>query len=99
MDQALRTGRFRLAICVLSPYVVGSHSLKEGLGQVRRREALGSINSFGEEGAKALAALHLQQNTFFPNGSRELFVAMKLDKELPLDSSRPTHKPSQTIVR
>lgn len=85
VDQALRTGHFKLALCVLSPYVVGSHALKEGLDHVRRREALGSINSFGEEGAKALAALHLQQNTFFPNGSRELFVAMKLDKELSPD--------------
>jgi hypothetical protein len=85
VDQALRTGHFKIAICVLSPYVVGSHALKEGLGQVRRREALGSINSFGEEGAKALAALHLQQNTFFPNGSRELFVAMKLNKKLSPD--------------
>lgn len=66
VDQALRTGHFKLAICVLSPYVVGSHALKEGLGQVRLREVLGSINSFGEEGAKALAVLHFQENTFSP---------------------------------
>jgi hypothetical protein len=83
IEQALPTGHFRIALCVLSPYIVGSHALKEGLGQVRPREALGSINSFGEEGAKALAALHLQQNTFFPSGSRELFVAMNLERQLP----------------
>lgn len=74
VDQALPAGHFRIALCVLSPYIFQAHGLKEGLGQVRRVEALGSINSFGEEGAKVLAALHLQQNTFFPNGSRELFV-------------------------
>jgi hypothetical protein len=85
VEQALPSGHFRVAICVLSPYIVGSHTLKEGLGEVRRSEVLGSINSFGEEGAKALAALHLQQNTFYPNGSRELFVATKskpLDRAL-----------------
>jgi hypothetical protein len=82
VEQALPDGHFRIAICVLSPYIFGGHTLKEGLGQVRRRQALGSINSVGEEGAKALAALHLQQNTFFPNGSRELFVPMRLDKQL-----------------
>jgi hypothetical protein len=79
VEQALPTSHFRVALCVLSPYMVGSHALKEGLGEVRRREVLGSINSFGEEGAKALAALHLQKNTFFPDGSRELFVPTQIE--------------------
>jgi len=79
VEQALPTGKFRIALCVLSPFMVGSHALKEGLGQVRRREVLGSINTFGEEGAKALAALHLQKSTFFPDGSRELFVPTRIE--------------------
>jgi hypothetical protein len=79
VEQALPTGHFRIALCALSPFLVGSHALKEGLGQVRRREVVGSINSFGEEGAKALAALHLQKNTFFPDGSRELFVPTRIE--------------------
>lgn len=83
VEQALVTGHFRLALCAISPYIFDSHNLKQGLGEVTRREAFGSINSFGEEGAKALVHLHLQPPTFFPNGSRELFVPMKLSSKLP----------------
>jgi hypothetical protein len=70
VDQLPPTAHFRIAICALSPFIVSKHDLKHGLGQLTRREAFGSLNSFGEETAKVLADLRHQQNTFFPNGSR-----------------------------
>jgi hypothetical protein len=83
VDQSLPTGHFRLALCAISPHIFISHDLKQGLGDVTRSEAFGSVNSFGELGAKALISLHLQPPTFFPNGSRELFVAKRINYDLP----------------
>ncbi len=83
VDQALRKGHFRLALCVVSPYMFDSHDLKQGLGDIKPREALGSINLFSEEVTKLLISLHLQKPTFLPNGARELQVHKRLNYILP----------------
>jgi hypothetical protein len=38
-DQLPANAHFRIAICVLSPFIFSKHDLKYGLGQVTRREA------------------------------------------------------------
>jgi hypothetical protein len=70
VDQLPASAHFRIAICVLSPFIFSKHDLKLGLGQVTRSEAFGSLNSLGEEAAKVLADLRQQKGTFFSNGSR-----------------------------
>lgn len=69
VDQLPATAHLHVAICALSPFIFSKHDLKHGLGQVTRREALGSLNSLGEEAAKVIADLRHQQSTYFPNGS------------------------------
>ncbi len=58
IDRALRNGTFRLAVCILTPKMTGSHGMNEGLETVTRREALSSIHAFVNAALSSLLAFH-----------------------------------------
>jgi len=80
VQQALPTGHFQYALCLLSPFMTHSHNFQEGgMGKPSRIEALGSINILREELTAAMVRLHLQKPEFYPNGSKDLHTP-KADK-------------------
>lgn len=59
VDQALPTGQFKLALCILYPTMTSNHALQDGLDAVTTVEALGSIHLFINEVAQIFSAIHL----------------------------------------
>lgn len=59
VDQALPTGHFKLALCILYPTMTTNHALEDGLDAVTTSEALGSIHLYIHEAAHIRSALHL----------------------------------------
>lgn len=59
VDQALATGHFKLAICILYPTMTSNHAINDGLDAVTSAEALGSIHLYVHEAVQILTALHL----------------------------------------
>lgn len=72
VEQALPRGHFRVALVLLYPHITASHYLNEGLDDVNRREALGSINLFDTEWRTLRDRLRHRQENSFPNGSHVL---------------------------
>lgn len=73
VDQALRKGHFRYALCLVTPWMTYTHTLNEGgMGAPKRVEALGSVNMLREGWDAGLVKLHLQQPRFFADGSKVL---------------------------
>jgi hypothetical protein len=73
VDQALKTGHFKLAIFILHPTMLSNHAMRDGLDTVTSAEALGSIHVVVHEVAMVLLALHIKfgkRNP--PNGTTEL---------------------------
>ena len=73
-EQALRNGRLRIAICVLTPKMTSSHAMNDGLDTVTSREALGSIHVFINDAANSLLAMHIRigKQQAPPNGARPI---------------------------
>ena len=59
VDQALPSGRFKLALCILYPTMTTNHALEDGLDAVTSAEALGSIHLYIHEAIQILATLNL----------------------------------------
>ena len=59
VDQALPSGHFKLALCILYPTMTSNHMMNDGLDSVTSAEALGSIHLYVHEVVQVLAALHL----------------------------------------
>jgi len=59
VDQALPSGHFKLAICILYPTMTTNHALEDGLDAVTTAEALGSIHLYVQEATRVLSAIHL----------------------------------------
>ena len=72
VDEALRRGHFRYAICVINPYLLQSHAFNEGSGVPPRREALGSVNLLREEAYDGLRKLRHSPNSFWPDGGQAM---------------------------
>jgi len=72
VDEALRRGRFRYAICVINPYMVASHVFNEGSGVPPTREALGSVNLLREEFYRSYRRLRHQPSPFTPDGGQAM---------------------------
>ena len=72
VHEAMRTGHFRYAICVVTPYMFESHILNEDGGVSPRREALGSVNLLREEFYAADRSLRHVPSPFFPDGGQAM---------------------------
>ncbi len=72
VDEALRRGTFRYAICVINPYMLQSHEFNEGSGVPPRREALGSVNLLREEFYHLLRLRHGGGSPFTPDGGQAM---------------------------
>jgi hypothetical protein len=73
VDEALKTGHFKFALCVISPSLTESANLKEGdMGRPPRRVALGSVNILREEWMALMVKLNREPRTIYPNGDLEL---------------------------
>jgi hypothetical protein len=73
VDQALRSGHFKLAICIIHPTMLSSHFVLDGLDTVTSAEALGSIHVLVHEAAVVLLAMHIKfGKNNPPNGSTAL---------------------------
>ena len=59
VDQAIPTGHFKLALCILYPTMTSNHAMQDGLDAVTMAEALGSIHLYVHEAVQILTALHL----------------------------------------
>ena len=59
VDQALATGNFKLALCILYPTMTSSHTMMDGLDAVTSAETIGSLHLFVHEAVQILTALHL----------------------------------------
>lgn len=59
VDQAIPTGHFKLALCILYPTMTSNHAMQDGLDAVTTAEAFGSIHLYVHEAAQVLTALHL----------------------------------------
>ncbi len=70
VDEALRRGRFRYAICVITPYMLATHEFNEGSGVPPRREALGSVNLLREEFYGFSRKLRGRPALFSPDGGQ-----------------------------
>ena len=75
VEQALKTGHFKVAIVGLYPHTTQVHYFWDGLDQANIWEAYGSLNSFGIE-ADDFGVKYLHHpRTFFPDGSHRMPVA------------------------
>ena len=75
VDEALETGHYKYALCVITPPLTETAALKEGeMGHPRRREALGSVTILREEWMALLVKLHREPRIYYPNGSLELLT-------------------------
>jgi hypothetical protein len=72
VDDALPRAHFRYAVCVISPYLFGSHALNEGSLTPSRINALGSLNLFREEAAMLADRLRHRPAPFWPDGGRPM---------------------------
>ena len=72
VDEALRRGHFRYAICVINPYLLQSHEFNEGSGVPPRREALGSVNLIREEFYAGMRKIRHSPNSFWPEGGQAM---------------------------
>jgi len=72
VDEALRRGHFRYAICVINPYLLQSHEFNEGSGVPPRREALGSVNLLREEFYAGMQRLRHSPSSFWPDGGQAM---------------------------
>ena len=79
VDQALPKAHFKYAICLVSPFLVQSHTFNEGNGKPTRREALGSINVLREELVYILRKLQNKPSPHYSDGSEELVAPVRLD--------------------
>ena len=72
VDEALRRGRFRYAICVINPYMLQSHEFNEGSGVPPRQEALGSVNLVREEFYRSYRKWRGLPSPFTPDGGQAM---------------------------
>ncbi len=72
VDEALRRGHFRFAVCVINPYLLQSHEFNEGGGIPPRREALGSVNLLREEFYAGMQRLRHSPSSFWPDGGQAM---------------------------
>jgi hypothetical protein len=81
VDQALETGRFKLAICILFPTMTNNHGIVDGLDTVTTSEAFASIHVLVHEAAVLLNAIHLSsgKSPDQPNGSAVMKGAQFFD--------------------
>jgi hypothetical protein len=88
-EQALAAGHFHLAVCVLTPKMTSSHTMRDGLDTVTAREALGSIHAFTNAAATILLAMHINigKSVAPPNGTRPIKEETILDTPVFADSS------------
>ncbi len=72
VERALQRGHFKLALVGIFPRITGSHELQDGLDQVNRAEALGSLAAFNIEAEMLFNNLRHRTPTFYPDGSHEM---------------------------
>jgi len=74
VDQALRKGRFKLAVILLSPIETRTHEIHDGLDTIRSSEAIASIPLLYNEAAGLLRAsgLPFRKSDASPDGKVEL---------------------------
>ena len=71
VDQALKAGHFKLAICILYPTMTDNHDMMDGLDTVTSSEAFASIHVLVHETSAMLSAFHrsLGKSPGTPSGS------------------------------
>ena len=72
VEPALRRGHFQVALVAIFPRVTGSHELQDGLDQVNRAEAFGSLAAFNIELEMLIDKLRHRTPSFYPDGSHEM---------------------------
>ena len=72
VERALQRGHFQVALVGIFPRITGSHELQDGLDQVNRTEALGSLAAFNIELERLVDTLRHRTPTFYPDGSHEM---------------------------
>ncbi len=72
VELALKRGHFQVALVGIFPRITGSHELQDGLDQVNRAEAFGSLAAFNIEAEMLLDKLRHRTPTFYPDGSHEM---------------------------
>ncbi len=72
VELALKHGHFQVALVGIFPRITGSHELQDGLDQVNRAEAFGSLAAFNIEVQLLLNKLRHRTSTFYPDGSHEM---------------------------
>ena len=72
VELALTRGHFQVALVGIFPRITGSHELQDGLEQVNRAEAFGSLAAFNIEAEMLLNKLRHRTPTFYPDGSHEM---------------------------
>ena len=72
VELALRRGRFQVALVGIFPRITGSHELQDGLDQVNRAEAFGSLAAFNIEAEMLVDKLRHRTPTFYLDGSHEM---------------------------
>ena len=72
VELALRRGHFQVALVGIFPRITGSHELQDGLDQVNRTEALGSLAAFNIEAEMLFDKLRHRTPSFYPDGSHEM---------------------------
>lgn len=74
VEQALPKGHFKLAIVCLFPRITQTHGYNDGIDQVSRLEALGSIGALSMEYDLIANRIGHRPSTFYPDGSHDLPV-------------------------
>ncbi len=72
VESALQRGHFQVALVGIFPRITGSHELQDGLDQVNRAEAFGSLAAFNIELERLVDTLRHRTPTFYPDGSHEM---------------------------
>ncbi len=72
VELALKRGHFQVALVGIFPRITGSHELQDGLDQVNRAEAFGSLAAFNIEAEMLVDKLRHRTPSFYPDGSHEM---------------------------
>lgn len=72
VEAALRRGHFKVALVGIFPRITGSHELQDGLDQVKRAEALGSLAAFNIEAEMLVNRWRQRAPVFYADGSHEM---------------------------
>jgi hypothetical protein len=91
VNEAMRKGRYKLAVLILSHAMTWDHSVKDGMDKVSTAGAIGSLYLFSDEVRTEMIALHYRfaRSDTAPDGQIELLYSKKLTPvELPSDKLR-----------